>query len=152
MYKLILLYSFFIISYSFQLKIVKSSILKLPFNINLHHIVVLYENNDSYAIDFSPIDQSIKTLFNLVIGKNVKSKIKIRNIDISNIDINSNNFINIWNAKNDIKIDNIKSKKIKKFINKYYYIKKDINLYNFNCQHFAKILYDDYMNNIIKYE
>lgn len=150
MYRLFLLYSFFILSYSFQFKIVKSPIPILP--INLHHIVVLYENDNSYTIDFSPMDQSVKTLFNLIIGKNVKSKIKIRYINISDIDINSNNYINIWNNQNNINLDNVKCDKIKKFMNKYYYMEKDINIYNFNCQHFAKILYNDYINNIAEYK
>lgn len=150
MYKLFLLYSFLIISSSFQLKIIKSPIPIVP--INLHHIVVLYENNNSYTIDFSPNDQSMKTLFNLVIGKNVKSKIKIRYINISDIDINSNNYINVWHTQSNIKLNKVKSKKIKKFMNKYYYMKKDINLYNFNCQHFAKILYNDYINNMTLYK
>lgn len=135
---------------SFQLQIIKSSILKFLPELKEHSIVVLYENDNGYTIDFSPTNQTLKTLLNLFIGKNVESIIRIRYInDITNIE--SNEFIDRWHSQYNIEYTDIKNENIKNFIYKYHDIKKDMNLYKFNCQHFAKIIYNDYINNITMY-
>ena len=145
MYKyLLLLYLY--LTYSFKLQIVKSPIFNSNPDINQHHIVVVYNNySNIYTIDFSPTNQKLKTLFNLFIGKNVDSITRIKKLNIDeNIKLQSKEFIKIWDDGKNINLENINDIDIKNFLYKYYFIKKDMNLYNYNCQHFAKMIYDDY--------
>lgn len=148
MYIYILLY-LIIGSYGFNLKIITSPIFNFYPNINLHHIVVLYENDYSYTLDLSPTNQSTNTLFRLFIGQDVDSLIKIKYVKLNDTidNIGSKNYINVWEKQPRIKIDDIKNDNIKKFAYKYYNITNKMNLYDFNCQHYAKIIYNDYINN-----
>ena len=150
MYILLLLLSLSIGAYSFYIKIIKSPIFNIPPKINLHHIVVLYENTDSYTLDFSPTNQFCNTLFKLTIGQNVDSHIKIKYIKLNDRDYNtigSKKYIDIWSNQSIIVVDDIINIDIKNFVYKHYNITKKMNLYKFNCQHYAKIVYNDYMNN-----
>jgi hypothetical protein len=139
MYIYILLY-LIIGSYGFNLKILTSPIFNFHPKINLHHIVVLYENDYSYTLDFSPTNQSTNTLFRLFIGQDVDSHIKIKYVKLNDTiyNIGSKNYINVWEKQPEIKIDDIKNYDIKKFAYKYYNITNKMNLYNFNCQHLYK--------------
>lgn len=127
----------------FYTKIIKTPIFKEKI-LNHHHIVLLQKNpfiknqaeyNDIYAVDFCPISN----LFDIIIGKKVKAKIRMLYIkkmntkDIYNItmhlDTNNNNKILSEIKEIDINVYN----KINNW---------DLffNLYNRNCQHFSKYL------------
>jgi len=146
MYKYFLLL-FLNLTSSFKLQIVKSPILNFYPHINQHHIVVLYNNySNIYTIDFSPTNQKPKTLFKLFIGKNIDSIIRIKKFNINdNMKLQSKEFIKKWENATTINYNNINDIDIKNFLYKYYFIKKDMNLYNYNCQHFSKLIYHDYI-------
>ena len=138
--------------YSFTLKIIKSPIHNFIPKINEHHIVVLYNNNDKnniYTIDFSPINNNSKILIKLFLGKNVSSIIRIKNLNYNN-SLYSKDFINKWENEKNFSFFNIKDKKIKDFLYKHYFVNREMNLYNYNSKHFAKIIYDDYISIIKK--
>jgi hypothetical protein len=133
--------------YSFILNIIKSPILTFLPKINEHYIVVLYNKNDKnniYTIDFSPINKNSKTLIKLSFGQNISSIIRIKNFNYNN-SLFSKDFINKWENEKNISFFYIKDKKIKDFLYKYYFINREMNLYNYNCKHFAEKIYYDYI-------
>ena len=79
-----------------------------------HHVVLL----DKYAIDFTPVDQP-KIKWKLLLGKNVKGEVRIRN-----------QYLNESLSSVDPKIKSI----VKKL---FIWGEKDMNLYTRNCQHFS---------------
>jgi len=132
--------------YSFILNIIKTPILKFLPNINNHHIIVLYNNNNNniYTIDFSPINNNFETLIKLFVGNNVSSIIRIKNFNYNN-SLYSKDFIKKWENEKNFSFFNIKDKKIKDFLYKHYFVNREMNLYNYNSKHFAKIIYYDYI-------
>ena len=137
----------------YKYKILKTSILNfMPF-IKLHHLVVIENNNTNankiYTIDFSPINQtSHKTLIKLFFSKNIQSEIRIRSIENTTFD-NNKEIITLWNNLNNLTyiesqklsnniLDEIDDINLKNKIIKIKDYDKYMNLYNHNCQHFAK--------------
>jgi len=142
---------------SFNITLLKTSILNFIPMLKLHHIILLYDKkyNNIYTIDFSPINQtSPKTLVKLLFNKNVNAEIRVRLI--KNIMLNdSNKIIEQWNNIN--KVDYITSQKItdktynniynseikdfiKFIINHYNKNGNFMNLYTNNCQTFSKFI------------
>lgn len=122
----------------FYTKIIYTSIFKNKI-FNHHHIVLLQkkpfirnqtEYNDIYAVDFCPISN----LFDIIIGKKVKGKIRMLYIKKLNIK-------DIYNIPNNLNTNNKILNEIKKIdVNIYNKINNwDLffHLYNRNCQHFS---------------
>jgi hypothetical protein len=159
----------------FNLDIIHTPIIdKLPI-IKQHHIVILSHDDEFYTLDFSPISKSIiKRTLQLLLGKNIPAEIRLRKINILDNDtidkkkeykkykLFLENYINnnfkLLNSKDymqskeltDITFNNIKNYDIKQFIKEYMIINQSMNLYTNNCQHFSKIVYNDYKNNYNK--
>ncbi|NBR16096.1 MAG: hypothetical protein EBU01_16190 [Crocinitomicaceae bacterium] len=112
----------------------------------LHHIVVLSHEKETFAVDFTPINQSSPiTLFKLLFGVSVPGEVRIRHIDeskkhdekyiIKTITFTKKNMT----AKqlNKREYDKIKTEALHKIINLLFYWNTKMNLYRHNCQHFS---------------
>lgn len=142
---------------SYNITLLKTSILSFMPMLKLHHIILLYDKkyDNIYTIDFSPINQtSPKILLKLLFNKNVNAEVRIRLV--KNVILNdTNKIIEQWSNIN--KIDYITSQEItNKTYNKIYnneikdfiqfiinfYNKQGnyMNLYNNNCQTFSKFI------------
>ena len=136
---------------SLKIQILKTPIFRIIPNLKLHHVILLIKNNNIYTLDFTPININI---LKLILNKNILGEIRLRHFNnISNYSLkeleynfHKKNNINIIESKqlSDITFDNIQDKEIKKIINKYYYIDLPFNIYSNNCQHFCKMLLDEY--------
>ena len=159
----------------FNLDIINTHIIEQIPIIKLHHIVILSQSDEFYTLDFTPIGNlSIKRSFNLLSGKNVPGEIRLRKItNLNNNAMNKqkkckkykffleNYIINEFKTLNpedyiesnrlsNITFNNIKNNDIKEFIKSYMVINKSMNLYTNNCQHFSKIVYNNYKKNYNK--
>ena len=120
----IMLFCFTVSKYYIQ----KTPIFHFLPQLKLHHIVLINQDKDMLAIDFTPINQTQpKILLKLASGQNVPAEIRVRKIkewDIEewskapSIDINAVSVL-----------ENLDKKKWTK-----------MNLYKHNCQHFSKEL------------
>lgn len=124
-------------------KVLHTSILNFAPFLKLHHVVVLWDSNEMYTIDFSPINQpNPRTLLNLILGKNVPAETRIRKIE--NTSFTNEEIIKDWNGQNSQNIfdltnktfEKIQNKDLKEIITKLRSW-KSMNLYNQNCQHFS---------------
>lgn len=109
--------------------------------LKLHHIVLINQNRDVLAIDFTPINQTQpKTLLSLALGKNVPAEIRVRKIKEWNMDQWNLNQWNLeeWNLEEWINapLIDINTVSVLENINKKEWTK--MNLYRRNCQHFSK--------------
>jgi hypothetical protein len=134
----------------YKVAVLKSAIVNFAPDLRLHHIVTITDKNlKTYAIDFSPINQSLpKTLLKLALGHNVPAETRVRQIPYSE---NECELLENWIVQND-KINSHsdserKSIQVLSSINdqelkqKLLYLtswKKSMNLYTGNCQHFSK--------------
>ena len=147
--------NFIIYNQSFNIKILKTSILNFAPQLKLHHLVLLENKSDLYSIDFSPINQtSQKILLKLLFAHNVPAEIRLRKIEnISFYD--DKEIIDNWSSmiKNnyeeseelsDFVYNNIDDESIKFFIDKIKFWENQMNLYNHNCQHFSKFVINNY--------
>ena len=155
--KLFLIFiNFIICNESFNIKILKTSILSFAPQLKLHHIVIIENKSDLYSIDFSPINQtSQKILLKLLFAQNVSAEIRLRKIE--NISFyEDEKIIDNWSGTiktnykesqelSDIVYNNNEDENIKNFIDKINYWDKKMNLYNHNCQHFSKFVKDLYL-------
>jgi len=156
MYKKIILNRY---NTSYNITLLKTSILNFIPILKLHHIVLLYDKkyNNIYTIDFSPINQSsTKTLLKLLFNKNVNAEIRVRLIKNTTLN-DTNEIIEQWNNINNVNYitsqeitneiyNNIYNNEIKNFIkfiiNYYNKNGNSMNLYNNNCQTFSKFILD----------
>lgn len=156
----IIFVNFVIYNKSFNIKILKTSILSFTPQLKLHHIVIIENKSDLYSIDFSPINQtSQKILLKLLFAQNVPAEIRLRKIE--NISFyEDEKIIDNWSSKiktnyeesQELSIDvynNNEDENIKNFIDKINCWDKKMNLYNHNCQHFSKFVKELYLKNTI---
>jgi len=115
-------------------------------NLKLHDIIVIYkiDSKSIYTIDYSPlVPDNIDVLKDLLIGKNVDAHIRIRKMNLWDLDkwyqskpISINEVFD-YNLRNKLlTIQNEWNKKER----------KGMNLYNQNCKHFSHFI----MNSLLK--
>ena len=143
-----------------QLRILHTAILNSFPQLKLHHIVVINDNENTYTIDFSPIDQSqMKTLLKLFFGQNVPAEIRIRHIaPLHRLHMlhNDTKIIHVWNQMNQL--DSVASQKLtvetfeqisdnetKEFISKIVAVPPRMNLYKYNCQHYSHFVKETHL-------
>jgi len=133
----------------YKVAVLKSAIVNFAPDLKLHHIVTITDKNlKTYAIDFSPINQSLpKTLLKLALGHNVPAETRVRQIPYSE---NECELLENWIVQND-KINShsdserksmqvlssIKDRELKQKLLQITSWKKSMNLYTSNCQHFS---------------
>lgn len=150
---------------NFNLDIIYSPIIEQLPIIRLHHSILLYQDDEFYTLDFTPTDRaSLKRTLKLLFGKNILGEIRVRKINNLDNDMlvkdkkDKKYIINEYEISDllspieskelsNITLSNIKNNDIKNFIKKYMTADIKMNLYKNNCQHFSKIVYDDYYNN-----
>jgi len=134
----------------YKVAVLKSAIVSFAPDLKLHHIVTITDKNlKTYAIDFSPINQSLpKTLLKLALGHNVPAETRVRQIPYSE---NECELLENWIVQND-KINShsdserksvqvlsaIKDQELKQKLLHLRSWKSTMNLYTGNCQHFSK--------------
>jgi hypothetical protein len=117
-----------------------------------HHLVLLSKDNNVYAIDFTPLDQSghPKNIFRLLSGKNIAGEVRLRCIRDANI-YEEDKIMKTWNTPFTVlesrkvtssTYNSIKNLEIKHIVNILMDWKSDknqtMNLYIRNCQHFSE--------------
>lgn len=122
---------------AYEVTIMKTPIISMfPF-MKLHDVVILkYDTNTTFAIDFTPIQQNKTTINQLLIGKNIPAKIRI-------IQLRTSNLYEEWielSQKNQQKSKITIPLKIKELLNKWIPDDK-MNFYTHNCQHFSHFFY-----------
>jgi len=140
---------FFMKSIKSSLESINYKIIHTPISnilpIKLHHIVLLYNNNGMYSVDFTP--KQTKTFFlQLLFGQNILGEIRVRDCKhFEGVDYEKMfGEMNMWNMNyNDSVIltektlNNITDQNFKKLLTKIYTYPKKMNLYMNNCQHFS---------------
>jgi len=117
---------------AYEVTIMKTPIIAMfPF-MKLHDVVVLkYDTNTTFAIDFTPIQQNETTIKQLLIGKNIPAKIRI-------VQLRTSNLYEEWlelsqNPEQNVKIPFKIEESLKKWIPH-----DKMNFYAHNCKHFSK--------------
>jgi len=131
-----LLNLFYLFNAKIHQKVLHTSILNFAPFLKLHHVVVVWDSKEMYAVDFSPINQPHPlTLLKLILGKNVPAETRIRKLNTftDKIEIYDTQTSELLTNKTFEKIQNKKLKKMIKKMRSW----KTMNLYNQNCQHFS---------------
>lgn len=155
MYFFSLLNLFFILTstvYSIRYRIINTPVLWNIECINFHHIVIVSNrNNDLYAVDFTPIEQTpIKSKIKMLFNADVPGKVRIRHI--TGIDFTDDTSI-IESWKNDKNMDynkvyrEIRDKEIRGIMKRALEWPDHMNMYTHNCQHFSRFIMSE-LNNI----
>jgi hypothetical protein len=104
----------------------KTAIFHFLPQLKLHHIVLVNQDKDVLAIDFTPINQTYPaTHIKLALGKNVPAEIRVRKIKE-------------WNMEEWTKAQSIDINAVSVLANMDKKEWTKMNLYRHNCQHFSK--------------
>jgi len=135
-----------------KLNLLKTSIHKLIPNLKFHYIAVISDDKNIYTLDLSPINQKPITLLKLLFFQNVNAEIRLRhfynNSLLGNLitEFHEINKLNEYESKK-LTIDTlekINDEKLYVFFKQNIKINTMMNLYNFNCQHFYRIIYNNF--------
>ena len=145
-----ILFLFLIVTFSkkFSLKIINTPIYNSIPVFPLHSVVLLYDDLNTFAIDFSPFEDitSPKTIIKLLQGKQIQGKLRLNNFSQNETKYLKNNkiFKNFDNNLTDInlkKLENIDSDIIS-------IIKlwgSSFQIYKRNCRNFSYFLKKQYL-------
>jgi len=137
-------------------KVINTPILSFIPELKLHPIVTLtdckFSPRELYIVDFNPVpvteNSERSKIVNLLMGKNLPGEIRIRKIKDGNL-LSEDKIVEVWNKMNEISAEEsntlneitfnkIKSKEIKRLVEKSREWTPVANLYSRNCRHFCQ--------------
>ena len=161
----------YVFSYNtFDIRIVKSPVIKYFPNIRMHHFVLIDDfNSDSlYAVDFTPSKElDNMSIFKLIIGETIPAEIRLRKLHYKSLfykNKDNEKIISLWHNINVLNKNHskeltqlvkssIKNEEISDYLNsvwKWEDMYTELHMYLHNCQTFGKYccdIFNEHVNN-----